>query len=214
MTGPSEKRYTIAEEVANAITHGVGVIFGIIALVLMVVFASYGGDAWRIVSVSIFGSALILLYLASILYHALPESSIKRMMRIFDHCAIYVLIAGTYTPFLLGDMRGPWGWVLFGILWGSAVAGIIFKFFFIGRFDLITTLLYVAMGWTALIAIKPALAMLPPGALLLLLIGGILYTSGVVFYLWDRLPFNHAIWHLFVLGGSALHFAAVMAFAV
>ncbi|MBP8132416.1 MAG: hemolysin III family protein [Candidatus Hydrogenedentes bacterium] len=214
MTGPSEKRYTIAEEVANAITHGVGVIFGIIALVLMVVFASYGGDAWRIVSVSIFGSALILLYLASTLYHALPESSIKRMMRIFDHCAIYVLIAGTYTPFLLGDMRGPWGWVLFGILWGSAVAGIIFKFFFIGRFDLITTLLYVAMGWTALIAIKPALAMLPPGALLLLLIGGILYTSGVVFYLWDRLPFNHAIWHLFVLGGSALHFAAVMAFAV
>lgn len=214
MTGPSEKRYTIAEEVANAITHGVGVIFGIVALVLMVVFASYGGDAWRIVSVSIFGSALILLYLASTLYHALPESSIKRMMRIFDHCAIYVLIAGTYTPFLLGDMRGPWGWVLFGILWGSAVAGIIFKFFFIGRFDLITTLLYVAMGWTALIAIKPALAMLPPGALLLLLIGGILYTSGVVFYLWDRLPFNHAIWHLFVLGGSALHFAAVMGFAV
>ncbi len=214
MTGPSEKRYTIAEEVANAITHGVGVIFGIIALVLMVVFASYGGDAWRIVSVSIFGSALILLYLASTLYHALPESSIKRMMRIFDHCAIYVLIAGTYTPFLLGDMRGPWGWVLFGILWGSAVAGIIFKFFFIGRFDLITTLLYVAMGWTALIAIKPALAMLPPGALLLLLVGGILYTSGVVFYLWDRLPFNHAIWHLFVLGGSALHFAAVMGFAV
>lgn len=214
MSERSEKKYTLAEEVANTITHGIGVIFSIVALVLLVVYASFGGDAWRIVSATIFGSALILLYLASTLYHALPQPSIKRIMRIFDHSAIYVLIAGTYTPFLLGDMRGPWGWVLFGILWGATIGGITFKFFCIGRFDLVTTLLYVAMGWTALIAIKPAIEMLPSGALLLLLIGGILYTSGVVFYLWDRLPFNHAIWHLFVLGGSALHFAAVLTFAV
>ncbi|HNR31600.1 MAG TPA: hemolysin III family protein [Candidatus Hydrogenedentes bacterium] len=209
-----EKHYTLAEEIANAVTHGVGVVFAVVALVLLVVYASFGGDAWRIVSASIFGSALVLLYLASTLYHALPQPSIKRIMRVFDHGAIYVLIAGTYTPFLLGDMRGPWGWVLFGVLWGAAVAGIIFKFFCIGRFDFVATLLYVAMGWTAIVAIKPALTMLPPGALVLLLIGGLLYTSGVVFYLWDRLPYNHAIWHLFVLGGSALHFAAVLAFAV
>ena len=210
----SEKHYTVAEEVANAITHAVGVVLSVVALVLMVVYASSGGDAWRIVGASIFGSALILLYLASTLYHALPQPSVKRIMRIFDHSAIYVLIAGTYTPFLLGYMRSTLGWAMFGVLWGAAIAGIVFKFFFIGRFDKISTLLYVAMGWTIMVAIKPALELVPAGAMVLMLIGGLAYTGGVIFYLWDRLPYNHAIWHLFVLAGSATHFAAVFAFAL
>jgi hemolysin III len=205
--------YTIAEEVANAITHCIGVVFSFVALVLLVVFATQGGDIWRIVSVSIFGSTLILLYAASTLYHALPQPHIKRIMRVVDHGAIYLLIAGTYTPFLLGDMRGPWGWGLFGVLWGAAVAGIIYKIFFVGKFNFLATMLYVAMGWTVVIALKPALEMIPMAALILMAIGGIAYTSGVVFYLWDRLPYNHAIWHVFVLTGSAFHFAAIIGYA-
>ncbi|MFP4499408.1 MAG: PAQR family membrane homeostasis protein TrhA [Candidatus Hydrogenedentota bacterium] len=205
--------YTIAEEVANAITHGIGVVFSFVALVMLVVFATQGGDIWRIVSVSIFGSTLILLYAASTLYHALPQPNVKRIMRIVDHGAIYLLIAGTYTPFLLGDMRGPWGWSLFGVLWGAALSGIIFKIFFVGRFNFIATMLYLAMGWTVVVAFKPAIESIPMAALILMAIGGIAYTSGVVFYLWERLPYNHAIWHLFVLTGSAFHFAAIIGYA-
>lgn len=213
MSHESKKHYTVAEEVANAITHAIGAVLSVIALIVLVVYARFEGNAWRVVGVSIFGSALILLYLASTLYHALPQPSVKRILRILDHSAIYVLIAGTYTPFLLGVMRGTWGWALFGVLWGAAVAGIVFKLFFIGRFDRISTLLYVAMGWTVVVAIKPTLEMVP-GAMVLMLIGGLAYTGGVVFYLWDRLPYNHAIWHLFVLAGSATHFAAIFAFAL
>lgn len=214
MIKKSRKHYTLAEEVANAITHAIGAVLSIIALVVMVVYASFDGDAWKIVGASIFGSALVLLYLASTLYHALPYPSTKRILRILDHSAIYVLIAGTYTPFLLGYMRGPWGWALFGVLWGAAIAGIVFKLLCIGKYDFISTMLYVAMGWAVVVAIKPAIEMIPHGALLLMLIGGLAYTGGVVFYLWDRLPFNHAIWHVFVLAGSASHFAAVLIFAV
>lgn len=214
MSHRSEKHYTVGEEVANAITHAVGVVLSVVALILLVVYASFEGDAWRIVGVSIFGSALILLYMASTLYHALPQPSLKRIMRILDHSAIYVLIAGTYTPFLLGIMRSTWGWVLFGVLWGAAVAGIVFKLFCIGRFDKISTLFYVAMGWAIVVAIKPAVELVPVGGMVLMLIGGLAYMGGVIFYLWDRLPYNHAIWHLFVLAGSATHFAAIFAFAI
>lgn len=209
-----EARYTWQEEIANCATHGLGAILSIVALTLMVVYASLGGDAWRVVSVSIFGATLIILYVASTLYHAFPQPPVKRVMRILDHSAIYLLIAGTYTPFLLVNMRGPWGWSLFGVLWGIAAAGCLFKAFFIGRWDKLTTVLYVAMGWTIVVAIKPTLAVVPTGALVLMLIGGLSYTAGTLFYSWSRLPFNHAIWHLFVLGGSTTHFFAIFCFVV
>jgi len=207
-------RYTLGEEIANSITHGVGAVFSIVGLTLLVVFASLGADPWRIVAVSIFGATLLILYLASTLYHAFPQPAVKRVMRVLDHSAIYLLIAGTYTPFLLVNLRGPWGWSLFGVLWGIAVAGCLFKAFCIGRWDKVTTLLYVAMGWAIVVAIKPTMQNVPMGALILMLIGGLAYTSGVVFYLWQRLPYNHAIWHVFVLGGSITHYFAIFCFVL
>lgn len=205
--------YSIAEEVANAITHGIGIIFSIIALVVLVALASVNGDAWRIMAVSIFGSSMLILYTASTLYHALPQPAVKKIMRIIDHGAIYLLIAGTYTPFLLGDMRGTWGWVLFGGLWGAALVGIVYKIFYVGKFNFIATMMYVAMGWSVVLTIKPALESIPMAALVLMAIGGIAYTTGVIFYLWERIPYNHAIWHLFVLAGSVFHFAAIAGYA-
>lgn len=207
-------RYTLGEEIANAVTHGLGVIFGIVALTLMVAYAAMGGDPWRIVSVSIFGATLILLYLASTLYHAVPHPTAKRALRIADHCAIYLLIAGTYTPFLLVNLRGPWGWGMFSVVWGFAVAGCIFKIFFTGRWDRISTACYLGMGWLVVIALKPTLELVPGGALWLMLIGGLTYSLGVFFYRWDRLPYNHAIWHLFVLTASVFHFLAIFVFVL
>lgn len=207
-------KYTLREEIANAVTHGLGVILSVVALTLMVVYAFLGGDPWRIVSVSIFGATLIILYVASTLYHAIPHPPLKRVMRVLDHSAVYLLIAGTYTPFLLVNMRGPWGWSLFGVLWGVAAAGCVYKVFFTGRWEIISTILYIIMGWTALVAIKPAIVMIPAQALILMVIGGVLYTLGTIFYAWGRLPYNHAVWHLFVLAASAIHVAAVLFFVV
>lgn len=209
-----EFRYSLGEEIANAITHGVGVVLSIIALTLMVVYASLGGDPWRIVSVSIFGATLIAMYLASTLYHAIPHPKAKRVMRIFDHCAIYLLIAGTYTPFLLVSMRGPAGWTLFGVLWGLAAAGCILKALCMERWETLSVVLYVAMGWAVVATIKPALSAIPPIAIALMAIGGVAYTAGIIFYAWSRLPYHHAIWHLFVLAGSITHFIAVLYFVV
>ena len=214
MPKTEDERYPLGEEIANSVIHGLGVALSVAGLVLMVVFASLSADPWRIVSVSIFGATLIILYLASTLYHAFPQPSVKRVMRIFDHSAIYLLIAGTYTPFLLVNLRGPWGWSLFGVMWGIAVAGCFFKAFCIGRWDKVTTLLYVAMGWMIVVALKPTIQLVPTGALVLMLFGGLAYTSGVVFYMWHRLPYNHAIWHVFVLSGSVFHFFAIFFFVV
>ena len=201
--------YPIIEEVFNSLTHGIGAMLSVAGLVLMVVFAALGADPWRIVSVSIFGASLIILYSSSTLYHAIPYPRVKEVLRIFDHCAIYLLIAGTYTPFLLVNLRGPWGWSLFAVMWTVALAGCFFKAFCIGKWNRVTTLLYVVMGWLVVIAIKPTIQAVPAAALVLMLIGGIAYTSGVVFYLWERLPFSHSIWHCFVLAGSVAHFFAV-----
>jgi hemolysin III len=214
VTDDKEPRYTLGEEIANAVTHGLGAIVGVVALTLMVVYATLGGDPWRIVSVSIFGGTLILLYVASTLYHALPFQKTKRVFRVMDHCAIYFLIAGTYTPFLLVNMRGPWGWSLFGVLWGIAVAGCFYKIFCLGKWEILSTLAYIAMGWAAVVAFKPAVTMIPFPAIVLIAIGGIAYTAGTIFYAWDRLPYNHMIWHLFVLLGSTLHWIAVLLFVV
>jgi len=209
-----ERLYTFKEEVANVLTHGLGAVFSIVGLGFLVVFAAMGADPWRIVSVSIFGATMLLMYLASTLYHALPHPPVKKALRVCDHCCIYLLIAGTYTPFALVSLRGPWGWTLFGLMWGIAAAGCLFKIFFMDHAkscwqDRVSTLLYVLMGWMVIFAFKPSLELIPPGALFLCLLGGLAYTGGVVFYLWERLPYNHAIWHLFVLGGSVLHFCAI-----
>lgn len=206
------KHYTLGEEIANAVTHGVGVLLSALALTALLVVTVQAGDPWRMAGVGVFGVTLILCYLASFLYHAIPHPGAKDTMRMLDHCAIFLLIAGTYTPFLLVSMRGPAGWILFGLVWGIAVAGIVFKLIFTHRFPRLSTAMYVSMGWIVVVALKPALESIPPGALILMLAGGLTYTAGVLFYHWDRLPFNHAIWHLFVMGGSAAHFLAIFYF--
>ena len=201
------------EELANALTHGLGVVLSAVGGAVLITLAAMWGDAWHVVGASIFVASLVLLYTASTVYHAVPVAwtRARKRLQVFDHCAIYVLIAGTYTPFTLVGLRGPWGWTLFGLTWGLAAAGVVFKLFTAGRFTLVSTGLYVAMGWLIVIAIKPMLAVLTPGTLAWLVAGGVAYTAGTVFYLSKRIPYAHAIWHLFVLAGSACHFAAVLA---
>jgi hemolysin III len=202
--------YTIGEEIANSVTHGIGAGLSVAGLTLLVALAAIYGDVWRVVSFSIYGSSLVLLYLASTLYHSIQHPKVKRVLRIFDHSAIYLLIAGTYTPFTLVSMRGPWGWTLFGIVWGLALMGIAFKTVFIGRYEKLATAAYVLMGWLVVAAFKEMLVTIPTGGVIWLVVGGVLYTLGVIFYAWQKLPYNHAIWHLFVLGGSICHFFAIL----
>jgi len=206
--------YSPGEELANRLTHGLGAVFSAAGLVLLVAFSARHGDAWQVVSTAIFGTTLVLLYTASTLYHSVRDERRKLLLRKFDHAAIFLLIAGSYTPFVLVTLRGPWGWSLFGVVWGLAIAGVVLKFWFAGRFKLLSTLLYIGMGWLVMVALKPLMAALPAGGLHLLVAGGLCYTGGAVFYLWRRLPYNHAIWHLFVLGGSACHWAAVFRYVV
>jgi hemolysin III len=206
--------YTDREELANSLTHGLGAVLGVVGLVLLVVVSSRHGDAWQVVSSAVFGVTLVLLYSASTLYHSFRGERAKHILRKFDHAAIFLLIAGTYTPFVLVTLRGPWGWSLFGVVWGLAVVGVALKFWFAGRFNVVSTLIYIAMGWLVMIAIKPLMASLPAGGLILLVAGGLSYTGGAAFYLWQRLPYHHAWWHLFVLGGSACHWAAVFCYVV
>lgn len=210
MFGRQESSYSFIEEIINSVTHGAGILLSIAALVLMVVFASLSGSAVHVVSCAIFGVTLILLYTASTLYHGIPYPRVKRILKIFDHCCIYLLIAGTYTPFLLVTLRGALGWTLFGVIWFLALLGVLFKLFFIHRFKIVSTIAYVLMGWIIILAIKPLMAALPAGGLIFLVAGGLAYSLGVIFYAWKKLPFNHAIWHLFVLAGSICHFFAVL----
>lgn len=201
--------YTPREELANSLTHAIGALLSGAGLVLLVIRSAQHGDAWHVVSTAIFGATLVLLYTASTLYHSFRSERTKQVLQKFDHAAIFLLIAGSYTPFVLVTLRGPWGWSLFGVVWGLAVVGVTMKFWLAGRFRLGSTLIYVAMGWLVLVAIKPLLAALPAGGIKLLLAGGLCYTGGAGFYLWKRLPYHHAVWHLFVLAGSACHWAAV-----
>ena len=202
--------YKLKEEVASSISHGIGAALGIAALVILVVFAAVKGDPWRVVSFSIYGTSLVILYLASTFYHAFRKPSIKQVFKIFDHASIYILIAGTYTPFTLVTIRGPWGWTLFGIIWGLAIFGVIFKAIFINRFKLISTILYATMGWFIVIAIKQVIISLETMGVFWLLIGGLAYTGGIYFYLNDKIKYNHSIWHLFVLAGSICHFFSIL----
>lgn len=208
------QQYTLGEEIANSITHGIGAALSAAGLVILVVVAALNGDAWHVVSCAIYGASMIMLYTASTLYHSFQNPKIKHAMRILDHSSIYLLIAGTYTPFTLISLRGPWGWSLFGVIWGLALTGIIFKLYFTGRFNKISTVIYVLMGWIAVIAIKPMIEIVPFGGLALLFGGGLSYTFGVIFYVWKKLPYHHAVWHLFVLGGTVLHFFAILFFVL
>jgi hemolysin III len=198
------------EEIANAVTHGVGLLLSIAGFVVLLVFAILRGTAWHIVACSIYGASLVCLYSASTLYHSVVSPRLKRALRSFDHSAIYLLIAGTYTPFLLLNLRGPWGWSIFGVIWGLAVAGVLFKLWFVDRVPRLSTAVYLAMGWLAIIAAKPVLAHVPTVTLLWILAGGLCYSAGVIFYAWRRLPYGHAVWHLFVLAGSTCHYFAVL----
>ena len=201
---------TSGEQLANSITHGLGVMLSVAALSVLVTFAAVWGNAWHVVGFSVYGSTLVTLYLASTFYHAFRSARIKRVLRVVDHAGIYLVIAGTYTPFTLVSFRGPWGWSVFGIMWGLAAAGIILKVLFMGRGRILSVAVYVAMGWFIVIALKPALAAIPVGGVAWLVAGGAAYMGGVAFYAWKRLPYNHAVWHLFVLCGSVCHFFAVL----
>ncbi|MCR8846854.1 hemolysin III family protein [Rossellomorea sp. SC111] len=198
------------EEVANAITHGIGLILSIPALVMLIIFAVHEGSAWHIVSFSIYGASMILLYLFSTLLHSFKPSKVKNLFAILDHSAIYVLIAGTYTPFMLVSVRGALGWTLFGIVWGLAIVGIVFKCYFVQRYQVVSTLFYLVMGWLVIIAIKPLYASLTGAGFGLLFTGGIMYSVGAIFYVWNKLPYNHAIWHLFVLAGSGFMYFCIL----
>jgi len=206
----SLKTQSLGEEITNSITHGVGIGLSIAALVILVVLASRRGDAWRIVSFSIYGASLILLYMSSTLYHSSVNPKIKKIFRIIDHSAIYLLIAGTYTPVTLTLMRGAWGWTLFGLAWGMAIGGIIITALLLDKLKSLLVLSYVAMGLLVVIAIKPMMQVVPRGMIIWLFIGGACYLLGIIFYLWKRLPYHHPIWHIFVLGGSISHFLGIL----
>lgn len=204
-----DQRQTAREEILNALTHGVGIALSIAGLSVMVVKASLYGDALRIVSVSVFGASMVLLYSFSTLYHCFGKPSLKRVFRVLDHLSIYLLIAGTYTPFTLVSIRGTWGWSLFGVIWGLAFWGCIFKVFFTERLRILSVVIYLAMGWLCLVAFGPIVSVLSPAAVFWLAAGGVMYTLGVVFYAWQQLQFHHAVWHLFVLAGTGCHFLSV-----
>jgi hemolysin III len=198
------------EEMANVLTHGAGALASAVGAAVLLTVAAVQGDPWKVVSSAVFGATLVLLYAASTLYHAARTPRARARLKVLDHCAIYLLIAGSYTPFALVGLRGGWGWTLFGVAWGLAAAGTVFKLFFTGRFPRISTATYIAMGWLAVVAIVPMVQRLPAATLAWMVAGGVVYTAGTLFYHSRRIPYAHAIWHAFVIGGSACHFAAVL----
>ncbi|MBS4537274.1 hemolysin III family protein [Clostridium sp. D2Q-11] len=206
----TKSRYSKSEEITNSILHGIGLGFAIAALTLLVVLASIYGEVWHVVSFAIYGSTLVILYLSSTLYHSFPEGSVKDIFQVFDHASIYLLIAGTYTPLTLIPLRGKLGWTMFGIVWGIAIIGIAFKIFFVKKFVILSTLLYIGMGWMIIIAIKPLINTVNSINIIFLVLGGLLYTIGTIFFINKRIKFNHAIWHIFVLGGSVCHFFTIL----
>ena len=206
--------YSIKEEIANSITHGVGLILAIAGLGVLIAFASRLGNAWHVVSCTIFATTLILQYTFSTLYHSIQLPRAKSVMRVLDHSAIFLLIAGTYTPFMLVNLRGAWGWTVLTVIWSLALLGVLFQVSLLRSWQGLSLGLYIGMGWVVVVAIKPMLDAVAPGGLILLLLGGLAYTSGVVFYLWKSLSYHHAIWHGFVLAGSILHFFAVLFYVI
>jgi hemolysin III len=204
------RKLSAREEIFNSITHGIGTLLSIAALVTLVVFAVMKGDTWHVVSFTIYGSTLVLLYLCSTLYHTFTKEKLKNLFARFDHAAIFLLIAGTYTPFLLTVLRGTLGWTLFGIIWGVAIVGVVIRSIYLTRFRKLMVGLYLAMGWMFVVAVGPMMRNLPQTSIIFLFLGGIFYSAGVVFYMWRNLKYGHGIWHLFVLAGSIMHFFAVI----
>jgi len=209
----SRRPQTRREEFANVLTHGFGFTASLVGLPPLLRVAGAHGDIQQVVACSIFAISLVVLYAASTIYHSLPTSRTKQTFRVLDHIAIYLLIAGTYTPFTLGVLRGAWGWTLFGMVWALAAVGILHKTLLGFRFPRLSTVMYLGMGWLAVVAIGPLTRALPPAGFAWLLAGGICYTAGVALFVRDHLPYRHAIWHLFVLAGSACHYAAVLQYA-
>lgn len=202
--------FSKGEEIANAITHGVGALLSIAALVLLIVFSSLYGNVWHIVSFTLFGFTMLNLYVFSTLLHSFPEGRAKNIFEIFDHSNIYFFIAGGYTPFLFLSVHGWLGWTLFGVVWGMAIGGTVFKSFFVKKYLFTSTILYVVMGWLMVFAWKPLVANTPHDSLVFLVIGGVLYTIGSVFYVWRGFKYHHMVWHLFVIAGSTMHFFSVL----
>lgn len=210
----SSPTYGFGDELASSVLHGIGIVLSIAGLATLVAFAARSGSARDVVASAIYGSSLITLYTASTLYHAIPGVLVRRVLRTLDHVAIYLLIAGTYTPFTLIALPGTWGWSLFATIWLLALAGAALELGLFGRHRALAVLLYLAMGWVGMLAFKPLLAHLQVGGMVLLLAGGVCYTIGVPFYLARRLPYHHTVWHLFVLAGSVLHFLAVLLYVI
>ena len=203
-----QARYTAGEEAANVATHAAGLLASMVGGTVLVYLGMVRGEVLHVASAGVYGATLVALYAASTLYHAFRRPGVKRVMRVIDHCAIYLLIAGTYTPFVLVGLGGGWGWTLFGVVWATAAAGIVFKLFATGRFTVVSTAAYVAMGWLGVVAFKPLVDALPTAAIVWLVLGGLAYTAGTLFY-HRRVPYSHALWHVFVLLGSACHFFAI-----
>ncbi|MCP5208979.1 MAG: hemolysin III family protein [Hahellaceae bacterium] len=197
------------EEVINSLTHGIGAVLSVVGLIVLLLVSADAGDPWRIVSFSVYGISMVALYLSSTLYHGFRDEKKRELFKLFDHCAIYLLIAGSYTPFLLVSIRGPVGWLLFALVWGLAVFGITLKIKYRHRFSVLRVATYVVMGWLALFAGNELTESMASGGFMLLLVGGLVYTVGVIFYVFHQIPYNHAIWHLFVLGGSTCHYFAI-----
>ncbi len=210
----SETGFSRGEEIAHAITHGIGALASIVGLVVMIVLAAQRGDARTIVAVSIFGASMVILYSASTLYHAMVGPRIKRFFELMDHGAIYLLIAGSFTPFALVVLRGGWGWSSLGTVWGFAILGIIYEVVFKRPWKWLSLTFYIGLGWMMLIPAKPLAAVLPREALTLIVAGGIAYTGGAVFYAWRGFRYNHALWHIFVMAGTAFHFACVIKYVI
>ncbi len=208
MSHVSERRYSIAEELANSLSHAFGLMLAIAGLALLIVETRRAG-AREIVSCALYGSTLVLVYATSVLYHGVRDEAAKRWLQTLDHVAIFLLIAGTYTPFVLIALRGAWGWSLFAIVWTLAAIGTVFELTGLRRFRSVMIALYIGMGWVGVVAIRPLMAALPMPGLALVLAGGVSYTFGVIFYVWRSLPFHHAVWHVFVIGGSVLQFLSV-----
>lgn len=208
-----EHTQSVREEIANCVSHGIAFLLAVAATPILIIGAAQRGDTIEVVGVSIFAASMLILYLSSTLYHSLPYNKAKKIFQILDHSAIFLLIAGTYTPFTLGVLRGGWGWTLFGLVWGFALLGIVLKAVGGVRFPILSTIIYINMGWLVLIAIKPMWELMPAWGLFWLLLGGIAYTAGVAFFASERLRYSHFIWHLFVMTGTACHYIAVLRYS-